>query len=467
MPSQQIAFDAGLLRRYDRPGPRYTSYPTAPQFNADFGEAALREVARASNEDPIPRPLSLYVHVPFCFSPCFYCGCNRIITRDLARGRAYLERLAREIALVAPLFDRDREVIQLHFGGGTPNFLDADQLCDVVDGLRGAFRFADREDRDISVELDPRFCKPADMPVLARAGFNRTSLGVQDFDPKVQEAVNRIQTVEETRAIVEACRGAGMRSVNIDLIYGLPGQSLEGFRRTLDTVVAMRPDRLAVYSYAHLPHVFKPQKQLDESLLPDPDTKLALLQAAVEQLTAAGYVYIGMDHFALPGDELAVAQSRGGLHRNFMGYTTHADSDLVGLGVSAISHIGNSFSQNPRDLPSWEIALDEGHLPVFRGMRMDADDQVRADLIQALMCQGEVAMGAFQARHDIAFAEYFAADLRRLRPLAEDGLVEISEAAIRATPRGRLLLRNIAMCFDRYLDQPSVIDARPRFSRAI
>ena len=467
MTSRQIAFDAGLLRRYDRPGPRYTSYPTAPQFNADFGEAALREVARASNEDPIPRPLSLYVHVPFCFSPCFYCGCNRIITRDLSRGRAYLERLEREIALMAPLFDRDREVIQLHFGGGTPNFLDAAQLCGVVETLRGAFRFADSDDRDISVELDPRFCNPADMPVLAAAGFNRTSLGVQDFDPKVQDAVNRIQSVEETRAIVDACRGAGMRSVNIDLIYGLPGQSLDGFRRTLDTVVAMRPDRLAVYSYAHLPHIFKPQKQIDDALLPDPDTKLALLQAAVEQLTAAGYVYIGMDHFALPDDELAVAQARGGLHRNFMGYTTHADSDLVGLGVSAISHIGNSFSQNPRDLPSWEIALDEGRLPVFRGMRMDEDDEIRADLVQSLMCQGEVRVRAFQERHGIGFAEYFADDLQRLWPLADDGLVEVGPEAIRATPRGRLLLRNIAMCFDRYLDRESVIDARPRFSRAI
>ena len=467
MPSQQIAFDAGLLRRYDRPGPRYTSYPTAPQFSADFGEAALREVARASNEDPIPRPLSLYVHVPFCFSPCFYCGCNRIITRDLARGRAYLDRLGHEIALVAPLFDRDREVIQLHFGGGTPNFLDAAQLCGVVETLRGAFRFADSDDRDISVELDPRFCNPADMPVLAAAGFNRTSLGVQDFDPKVQAAVNRIQSVEETRAIVDACRGAGMRSVNIDLIYGLPGQSLDGFHKTLDTVVAMRPDRLAVYSYAHLPHIFKPQTQIDDALLPDPDTKLALLQAAVEHLTAAGYVYIGMDHFALPDDELAVAQARGGLHRNFMGYTTHADSDLVGLGVSAISHIGGSFSQNPRDLPSWETALDAGRLPVFRGMRMDEDDEIRADLIQSLMCQGEVRVRAFQERHGIGFAEYFAADLQRLWPLADDGLVEVGPDAIRATPRGRLLLRNIAMCFDRYLDQTSVIDARPRFSRAI
>ncbi|HMT38747.1 MAG: oxygen-independent coproporphyrinogen III oxidase [Xanthomonadales bacterium] len=466
MPQTALAFDADLLRRYDRPGPRYTSYPTAPQFRADFGEADLRAAAAASNGDPIPRPLSLYVHVPFCHSPCFYCGCNRVITRDQARGDAYVTRLEREIALVAPLFDRDRRAVQLHFGGGTPNFLSAAQLAEVVGAIRGQFRFADADDCDISIELDPRYCDPRDMPVLAAAGFNRASLGVQDFDPAVQRAVNRVQSVEETRAIVDACRAAGMRSVNIDLIYGLPGQSLEGFGRTLDIVTAIHPDRLAVYSYAHLPQLFKPQKQIDETLLLDGEAKLALLQLAVEKLTAAGYAYIGMDHFALPGDELAIAKSRGGLHRNFMGYTTHADSDLVGLGVSAISHVGNTFSQNPRDLPSWEAAIDAGHLPVFRGMRLDEDDELRADLIQSLMCQGEIRVKDLQDRYAIGFAEYFSQELARLQPLVEDGLVTMSPESIRATPRGQLLLRNIAMCFDRYLDQP-VTDARPRFSRAI
>ena len=467
MEPQTLAFNADLLRRYDRPGPRYTSYPTAPQFHAGFGEKELREVAAASNGDPIPRRLSLYVHVPFCESPCFYCGCNRIITRDKARGEAYLARLYREIALTAGLFDRDREVIQLHFGGGTPNFLSPAQLRDVVDTLRSHFRFSDAADRDISIELDPRFVDADDIAALGRIGFNRASFGVQDFDPAVQEAVNRIQSVEQTRAVIDACRGNGFRSVNVDLIYGLPNQTPDGFARTLDTVAQMRPDRVAVYGYAHMPHLFKPQKQLDASLLPSGETKLALLQLAIEKLTAAGYLYIGMDHFALPDDELALAQARGGLHRNFMGYTTHADSDLVGLGVSAISHIGDSFSQNPRDLPSWEAALDEGRLPVFRGMRMDEDDEIRADLIQSLMCQGEVRVRAFQERHGIGFAEYFADDLQRLWPLADDGLVEVGPDAIRATPRGRLLLRNIAMCFDRYLDQTAVIDARPRFSRAI
>ncbi len=466
MPQTALAFDADLLRRYDRPGPRYTSYPTAPQFRADFGEADLRAAAAASNGDPIPRPLSLYVHVPFCHSPCFYCGCNRVITRDHARGDVYVTRLEREIALVAPLFDRDRRAMQLHFGGGTPNFLSAAQLAEVVGAIRGQFRFADADDCDISIELDPRYCDPRDMPVLAAAGFNRASLGVQDFDPAVQRAVNRVQSVEETRAIVDACRAAGMRSVNIDLIYGLPGQSLEGFGRTLDIVTAIHPDRLAVYSYAHLPQLFKPQKQIDETLLLDGEAKLALLQLAVEKLTAAGYAYIGMDHFALPGDELAIAKSRGGLHRNFMGYTTHADSDLVGLGVSAISHVGNTFSQNPRDLPSWEAAIDAGHLPVFRGMRLDEDDELRADLIQSLMCQGEIRVKDLQDRYAIGFAEYFSQELARLQPLVEDGLVTMSPESIRATPRGQLLLRNIAMCFDRYLDQP-VTDARPRFSRAI
>ena len=466
MEPQTLAFSADLLRRYDRPGPRYTSYPTAPQFHAGFGERELREVATASNGDPIPRRLSLYVHVPFCESPCFYCGCNRIITRDKARGEAYLARLYREIALTAGLFDRDREVIQLHFGGGTPNFLSPAQLRDVVDTLRSHFRFSDAADRDISIELDPRFVDADDIAALGKIGFNRASFGVQDFDPAVQEAVNRIQSVEQTRAVIDACRGNGFRSVNVDLIYGLPNQTPDGFARTLDTVAQMRPDRVAVYGYAHMPHLFKPQKQLDASLLPGGETKLALLQLAIEKLTAAGYLYIGMDHFALPDDELALAQARGGLHRNFMGYTTHADSDLVGLGVSAISHIGDSFSQNPRDLPSWQAALDEGRLPVFRGMRMNEDDQLRADLIQQLMCQGEIPVAALERRYAIDFAEYFALALDRLAPLAEDGLVRVEEQRIVVTSRGRLLLRNIAMCFDHYLDQPATV-ATPRFSRAI
>jgi oxygen-independent coproporphyrinogen III oxidase len=467
--TSDLTLEAELLRRYDRPGPRYTSYPTAPQFSENFGEAQLREAVQLSNGDPIPRRLSLYLHVPFCMSPCFYCGCNRIITRDVGRGEIYLTRLYREIELASALFDRDREVVQLHFGGGTPNFLSPAQLAEAVDVLRGQFRFSDADNRDISIELDPRFLKPDDVGELAAAGFNRASLGVQDFDPAVQEAVNRIQSVDETLAIIEACRTHGMRSINVDLIYGLPKQTLQGFARTLDTVIDARPSRLAVYGYAHLPTMFKAQRQLNAEDLPSAEMKLQLLCLAIDKLTAAGYVYIGMDHFALPDDELALAQQRGSLHRNFMGYTTHADTDLVGMGVSAISHIGDSFSQNPRDLPSWQIALDEGRLPVFRGMRLSDDDILRADLIQQLMCQGEIPIGALERRHGIDFHAYFADALVRLQPLCEDGLVRFEPGRIVATRQGRLLLRNIAMCFDHYLQTPAnPADIVPqRFSRAI
>ena len=458
-------FDADLLRRYDRPGPRYTSYPTAPQFGASFGPLEFARAARASNDDPIPRRLSVYAHVPYCFSPCFYCGCNRIITRDKGRAEPYLQRLVRETALVGPQFDRDREVIQVHLGGGTPNFLTPTQIGEFLESLATHFRLSASPTRDFSIELDPRFVNPGDIEALAFMGFNRASLGVQDFDREVQVAVNRIQSVEETRQVVDDCRKHGFRSVNIDLIYGLPKQTLEGFGRTLDTVMLIRPDRLAIYGYAHLPELFRPQKQIADADLPSPEAKLALLQLAIAKLSAAGYVHIGMDHFALPDDDLAIARAQGGLHRNFMGYTTHGDCDLVGLGVSAISHVGDTFSQNPRDLPSWEIAIDGGKLPTWRGLRLDADDVLRADLIQQLMCRAEIDIVALEDRHGIDFAATFADDLVRLQPLVADGLVEIDPRRIAASSRGRLLLRIIAACFDRYLHAPSAAPAR--FSKAI
>ena len=458
-------FDADLLRRYDRPGPRYTSYPTAPQFGASFGPLEFARAARASNDDPIPRRLSVYAHVPYCFSPCFYCGCNRIITRDKGRAEPYLQRLVRETALVGPQFDRDREVIQVHLGGGTPNFLTPTQIGEFLESLATHFRLSTSPTRDFSIELDPRFVNPGDIEALAFMGFNRASLGVQDFDREVQVAVNRIQSVEETRQVVDDCRKHGFRSVNIDLIYGLPKQTLEGFGRTLDTVMLIRPDRLAIYGYAHLPELFRPQKQIADADLPSPEAKLALLQLAIAKLSAAGYVHIGMDHFALPDDDLAIARAQGGLHRNFMGYTTHGDCDLVGLGVSAISHVFDTFSQNPRDLPSWEIAIDGGKLPTWRGLRLDADDVLRADLIQQLMCRAEIDIVALEDRHGIDFAATFADDLVRLQPLVADGLVEIDPRRIAASSRGRLLLRIIAACFDRYLHAPSAAPAR--FSKAI
>ncbi|MFO7305860.1 MAG: oxygen-independent coproporphyrinogen III oxidase [Gammaproteobacteria bacterium] len=462
-----LPFDAELLRRYDRPGPRYTSYPTAPHFTPAFSERELREHAKRSNADPIPRQLSLYLHIPYCVSPCFYCGCNRIITRDFARSGPYIARLLREAEQVAPLFDRDREVIQLHLGGGTPNFLRPHQIAELIEALGRQFHFSRSADRDFSIELDPRMLRAGDIQAYASIGLNRASLGVQDFDETVQRAVNREQSIEQTLAAIEDCRRAGFRSVNIDLIYGLPKQTLAGFAKTLDTVLAARPDRLAIYAYAHMPELFKAQKQIDAADLPDPETKLQLLGLAIEKLSAAGYRYIGMDHFALPEDDLARAQEAGDLHRNFMGYTTHADCDLIGLGVSAISHIGDSFSQNPRDLSAWEQALDAGRLPVWRGIVLDRDDIIRGEVIQQLMCRGEIDIPALEERFDIEFERYFADSVQKLSELAADGLVAIQPTRIVATSRGRLLLRIIAMCFDRYLSRPASSEQRPRYSRVI
>ena len=445
------ALDHDLLRRYDRPGPRYTSYPTAPQFNEAFGEADLRRHIAKSNAELIPRALSLYVHVPYCFMPCFYCGCNRIITRDLRKGERYLEHLLLEIERVSPLFARDRDVLQVHLGGGTPNFLRPVQLGRLLESLARNFCLDSRPDRDFSIELDPRFVERGDIRELAGFGLNRASLGVQDFDPEVQRAVNRLQSVEQTLAVIRACREHGFRSVNVDLIYGLPRQSVAGFSRTLDTVIEARPDRLAVYGYAHLPQLFNAQRPIDATDLPDAATRLELLGLAVGKLTAAGYLYIGLDHFALPEDDLALAQAHGTLHRNFMGYTTHGDCDLVGLGVSAISHIGDSYSQAPRDVAGWELALEGGRLPVWRGLELSEDDVIRADVIRQLMCNGRIDVRDVERRYGIDFQAYFQDSWQELEQLAGDGVVAVGESAIAATSRGRYLLRIIAMCFDRYL----------------
>jgi oxygen-independent coproporphyrinogen-3 oxidase len=458
-------FDPGLIARYDVNGPRYTSYPAAPQFHAGFGETQLRAAAQASNEDPIPRPLSVYVHVPFCLSPCFYCGCTRIITRDTARSPIYLQRLHREIELVAPLFDRDRPVLQLHFGGGTPNFLDRAQMAELLETLAQHFSFSRDGAREFGIELDPRFCDADYVRALAPLGFNRVSVGIQDFDPDVQAAVNRIQSVAQTRAVLDAARESGFRSTSVDLIYGLPKQSISGFARTLDEVIALEPDRVAAYAYAHLPQRFKAQRQIHAADLPDAATRLRLLGLTVEKLTAAGYRYIGMDHFARVGDELARAQDAGTLQRNFQGYSTHGGCDLIGLGMSAISHIGASYSQNAHELPDYYAALDAGRLPVARGLALSEDDVIRADAIGLLMCQGRLDIAAFEARHGLDFQVYFAAALRSLRKLARDDLVEIAPESLQVTARGRYLLRHIAMCFDAYLAR----EAAPavRYSRAL
>jgi oxygen-independent coproporphyrinogen-3 oxidase len=465
-----VPFDPELIRRYDRPGPRYTSYPAAPHFAASFGAAELRAYAARSNALPGPRPLSLYAHVPFCTSPCFYCGCNRVITRDLSRGERYTDDLLAEIALIAPLFGPGREVVQLHLGGGTPNFLRRESLERLIAGVGRAFRLSDAADRDFSIELDPRSLPEPPVQfaaTLARLGFNRASLGVQDFDRHVQRAINRLQTVAETLDLIDACRDQGFRSINIDLIYGLPGQTPTRFHRTLRTVMAARPDRMAVYGYAHLPALFKAQRRIDPAELPGAQARLDLLRLAVDELAADGYRYIGMDHFALPDDELVDAQERGSLQRNFMGYTTHADCDLIGVGASAISHIADSYSQNHREVKTWKGSLDEGRLPVWRGLGLTFDDRVRSAVIGRLMCQATIDTTAIQQQYGIDFAGYFSEELHRLQPLADDGLVRMAQGQIAATAAGRLLLRNIAMCFDRYLHAATPAAGATPLSRAV
>ncbi len=462
--------DPALLCRYDRPGPRYTSYPAAPHFSTGFGERELRAHAARSNCTPQRRPLSLYVHVPFCFSPCFYCGCNRVITRDHSKGEQYTDDLLEEIRLAAALFDPERELLQVHLGGGTPNFLGAATLARLIAGVSQAFRMSAAPNRDFSIELDPRSLpEPPESyaATLARLGFNRASLGVQDFDPEVQHAVNRIQSAEQTFDLIDACRDHGFRSINIDLIYGLPRQTPQRFRSTLRTVMSARPDRVAVYGYAHLPSLFKAQRRIDPAALPDASGRLDLLHLAIEELSAGGYRYIGMDHFALPDDELVHAQEAGGLQRNFMGYTTHAHCDLLGVGASAISHVGESFSQNFRDLKSWKAAVGERRLPVWRGLELSFDDRLRGALIGELMCQGAIDTRSIETRYDIDFRSYFKDELRRLEPLAADGLVRIAPGEIAATEVGRLLLRNIAMCFDRYLAASHSAAQMPPLSRAV
>ena len=453
-------FDAELIRRYDIAGPRYTSYPTAPQFHSGFGEAQFRERALASNATE--RELSLYLHLPYCASPCFYCGCLRLITRDRTKLDVYLQHLFREIELVAPLFARDRKVVQLHLGGGTPNLLDAHQLGSLLETLGAHFDLDGDDTREFGIEVDPRHADAASTRALAALGFNRISLGVQDFDEPVQRAINRVQSLAQTRGVIDAARDAGFRSINVDLIYGLPKQNLAGFSATLESVIALRPDRIAAYSYAHMPHLFKAQRRIADADLPDAGAKLALLERTITMLTQAGYRYIGMDHFALPTDDLARAQDAGTLQRNFQGYSTHADCDLVGLGLSAIGKIGDSYSQNAKDLAAYYAALDSARLPIVRGVIVSADDILRRDLISQLMCHGAVDIGAFEHAHAVDFAIYFREDLERLQPLVHDGLIEAGARTLRVSSRGRLLLRAIAMAFDAYLPraQPAARHSR-------
>ncbi len=457
-----VCFDTDLIVRYGGRGPRYTSYPTALQFDDSVTAAIYKERAVASNASGVP--LSLYVHIPFCHSLCYYCGCNKIVTRNQARVDRYIEMLYREIEMQSELFDKGRKIEQLHFGGGTPTYLDNDQLSELLGKLRSAFSFDESDEREFSIEVDPRTVDADGIRHLAKLGFNRLSLGIQDFEPVVMEAVNRIQTPDEVLNLVSSATDAGFGSISFDLIYGLPHQTVESFNRTLDIVVGMKPDRLAVYNYAHLPQRFKGQRMINADDIPLPETKLELLHHTIDKLCDAGYVYIGMDHFALPGDELVRARLDGTLQRNFQGYSTHRQCDLVSLGVSGIGNIGNMYAQNSITTMEYEEIIERGEFPIKKGIVVDDDDLLRADVIQALMCYDSLSFDEFGADHGIDFRDYFADEIKRLGPLADDGLIELDGSGVAITQKGRLLLRSIAMVFDRYIDQAQNDN---RFSKAI
>jgi oxygen-independent coproporphyrinogen III oxidase len=467
LPPDPIAiFDPELVSRYDRPGPRYTSYPTAVQFHEGFGLVEYDTAARASNELD-PKPLSLYIHVPFCESPCFYCGCNKVITRDHGRSRIYLDHLYLEMERQAGLFSRNRPVDQLHFGGGTPTFFNDEELAELFDVMRQHFSLRTDLDREYSIEIDPRTVTPTRLDRLQSLGFNRFSMGIQDFDPAVQVAVNRIQSETDTLELIRHAREIGIESISVDLIYGLPRQTRESFAKTLEKIVAARPDRIAAYSYAHLPHLFKAQRQIKVVDLVTPAEKLGLLGLTVDTLSAAGYVYIGMDHFALPNDELVRAQRAGTLQRNFQGYSTRAECDLIALGVSSISKVGDTYAQNAKTLPDYYRRIEAGGLAIHRGVALEPDDRLRRDVIQALMCATQLDFSSIEAAHRICFDDYFAAELDALKPLEADGLVERLDRSLRITPRGRLLMRNVAMVFDAHLRKPVDVNSTPRYSRVV
>ncbi|MFC1602812.1 oxygen-independent coproporphyrinogen III oxidase [Pseudomonadota bacterium] len=458
---QSLVFDLDLIKKYDHAGPRYTSYPTAPQFHDGFGPDQYREIAQATNAKG--NPLSLYFHIPFCDTVCFYCACNKVVTKDRSKGGTYLTRLHKEIAMQGALFDKSRVVEQLHWGGGTPTFISHDEMRELMRVTRENFTLLDDDTGEYSIEIDPREASAETIAILREIGLNRMSLGVQDFDEKVQKAVNRLQSEAQTMEVLDAARKEGFRSISVDLMYGLPHQSLTSFEKTLDRIIEVDPDRLSVFNYAHLPERFMPQRRINMEDVPTPAEKLDILQLTIEKLEKAGYVSLGMDHFARPDDELTIAQQDGTLYRNFQGYSTHANCDLIGLGVTSIGMVGETYSQNMRELDEYYERIDAGELAVFRGFDLSQDDQIRRDVITRLICHLKLDFSRIESERGINFAEYFKKELGQLKGMIEDGLLEIDEKGIQVLPRGRLLIRNICMVFDYYLAQKSEV----KFSRVI
>ncbi len=457
-----VEFDPQLIKRYDKAGPRYTSYPTAVQFSEQYTADTYKSFAEKSNHSD--KALSLYFHIPFCDTVCFYCGCNKVVTKDRSKAAPYLERLHKEIAMQAELFDPARKVDQLHWGGGTPTFISHDEMRQLMAVTRKHFNLHDDDSGEYSIEIDPREVSRDSIALLRELGFNRMSLGVQDFNPAVQKAVNRIQSREQTMAALTAAREENFKSISVDLIYGLPLQTVDSFDKTLDELIDISPDRVSVFNYAHLPERFKPQRRINVDQLPPASAKLEIFKHCMEKLTDAGYVYIGMDHFARPEDELSIAQKNGKLYRNFQGYATHADCDLVGMGITSIGTIANSFAQNVRTMDEYYARIDQDELAIFRGIEIDDDDLIRREVIMQLICHFNLKFASIEKRFGINFKDYFAHELERYNIMLEDGLITLDDQGVAVTARGRLLIRNICMVFDRYI-KPD--EESQRFSRLI
>jgi oxygen-independent coproporphyrinogen-3 oxidase len=449
MMDQTVKFDLNLINRYDKSGPRYTSYPTALELHEGFTTTDYQQQIELSNQRG--GPLSLYFHIPFCDTVCYYCACNKIITKNRAHAEPYLANLFKEIAMQGALFDHNRPVNQLHWGGGTPTFLDFEQMSRLMAATRKHFNLKEDDSGEYSIEIDPRATDDQTIKQLRQLGFNRISLGVQDFDVDVQRAVNRIQSEAETFAVLEAARKEGFRSTSIDLIYGLPKQSVASFAVTLDKILTVAPDRFSIFNYAHLPARFKTQRQINAADMPSADVKLDILQMIIQRLLAEGYVYIGMDHFAKPDDELAVAQRENKLYRNFQGYSTHSDCDLVGLGITSIGRVADSYVQNVKDLAAYDTLISQGSLPVYKGFVLNGDDKLRRAVITQLICHFGLSYAQIEQAFAIDFKDYFNDELSALKVMQEDGLLCMDTEGIQVLSTGRLLIRNICMVFDYYI----------------
>ncbi len=458
---QSVVWNSDVIQRYDLAGPRYTSYPTAPQFRDDFSEVSLlNAIGRSNNKQ---KPLSLYFHIPFCESLCYYCGCNKIVTNNKQRALPYLHRMIQEMAIYADLFDSSRQVKQLHWGGGTPSFISDDEMSLLMNATRRLFSLADDQQGEFSIEIHPGNISLDTIKHLRQLGFNRLSMGVQDFNESVQQAVNRFNSYEQIAELVTTARQQDYRSISMDLIYGLPLQTPQTFKETLDKVIQLSPDRLSIFNYAHMPHLFKSQHLIKAEDLPSPSEKLEILHASIDQLQAAGYVYIGMDHFAKPDDELVKAQEAGKLQRNFQGYSTHGDCDLLAMGVSSISIIDNIYLQNAKDLNSYQLKLDAGLLPFAKGFTLNSEDLLRREVINQLICHLHLDFAKLEEEFGIDPKSHFGYELKDLQPMQIDGLIEIDDKGIKITNAGRLLIRRICMVFDEYLQRNNLI----RYSKII